>query len=101
MTAMDGPDKVVQAIIWSSLHPREELPVGWKAQAASTFHTMVPDLVEEVSANIAHVGMTKASPQAPQPGSLQLPMAAGRTTDGGVRKRMDEEDAAREAAPKP
>lgn len=101
MAAMDGPDKVAQAIIWSSLHPREELPVGWKAQAVSTFHTMVPDLVEEVSANIAHAEMTKASVQAPGPGSIHEPMSVGRTTDGGVRKRMDQEDAARKAAPKP
>jgi short-subunit dehydrogenase len=96
MAALDGPEKVVQAIVWSSLHPREELPVGWKAQAASTFHTIVPDLVEEVSANIAHAEMEKGSPQAPGPGSIHQPMTEGRGVEGGVRQRMDAEDAARE-----
>ena len=42
MAAMDDADKVLRAIVWSSLPPREELPVGWKAQAASTFHTIAP-----------------------------------------------------------
>jgi short-subunit dehydrogenase len=94
MAAMDGPDKVVEAIVWSSLHPREELPVGWKAQAASTFHTIVADLVEEVSANIAHAEqMKKGAPQAPGPGSIHQPIPEGRGVDGGVRQRMKAEDA--------
>lgn len=97
MAAMDGPEKVAEAIVWSSLHPREELPVGWKAQAVSTFHTLVPDMVEEVSANIAHAEqMEKSSPQAPGPGSIHQPTPEGRGVDGGVRQRMKAEDAARE-----
>ena len=96
MAAMDGPEKVAEAIVWSSLHPREELPVGWKAQAVSTFHTLVPDMVEEVSANIAHAEqMEKSSPQAPGPGSIHQPTPEGRGVDGGVRQRMKAEDAAR------
>jgi short-subunit dehydrogenase len=96
MAAMDDPDKVVRAIIWSSLHPREEIPVGWKAQAASTFHTIVPDLVEAASANIAHTEqMRRASPKAPGPGALHQPLREGRGVDGGVRARMKSEDGAR------
>ena len=103
MAAMDDPQKVVRAIVWSSLHPREELPVGWKAQAISTFHTIVPDLVEEVSGNIAHAEqMRKAASQAPGSRSLHQPMPDGRAVDGGVRQRMKEEDAARrEQVPTP
>ncbi len=101
MAAMDDPDKVVRAIVWSSLHPREELPVGWKAQAVSTMHTIMPDLVEEVSGNIAHAEqMRKSSAQSPGPGSLHQPMPAGRNVQGGVRKRMKAEDAARKREPR-
>lgn len=101
MAAMDPPEKVVQAIVWASLHPREEVPLGWKARAVSTFHTVTPDLVEAVSGNIVHAEQKrKASPQAPGPGSLHAPMAEGTTVEGGVRARMKAEDAAREAEPK-
>lgn len=99
MAMMDGPDKVVQAIVWSSLHPREEVPVGWKAQAASTMHTIFPDLVEEVSANVVHAEMAKGSPQAPGPGSVHQPMPEGTGVSGGVRDRMEAEDAARKRKP--
>jgi short-subunit dehydrogenase len=96
MAAMDDPEKVVRAIVWVSLHPREELPVGWKAQASSTFHTIFPDLVEEVSGNIAHSEqMEKAAPMPPTTGTLYQPMAEGREVEGGVRARMKAEDAAR------
>lgn len=97
MAMMDGPGKVVQAIVWSSLHPREEVPVGWKAQAASTMHTLVPDLVEEVSANIAATEMRKGSSQASTAGSVHQPMPEGTGVSGGVRDRMKAEDAARKA----
>jgi short-subunit dehydrogenase len=100
MAAMDDADKVVRAIVRASLHPREEVPVGWKAQAVSTFHTIMPDLVEEVSGNIAHAEqMRKAAPQPPGPGSLHQPMAEGRGVEGGVRDRMKAEDALRKAEP--
>ncbi|HEY0372916.1 MAG TPA: SDR family NAD(P)-dependent oxidoreductase, partial [Thermoanaerobaculia bacterium] len=38
MAAMDDPEKIVNAIIWVSLHPREELAVGWKAKASYASH---------------------------------------------------------------
>ncbi len=96
MAAMDSPEEVVRAIIWASLHPREELPVGWKAQAVSTLHTIAPDLVEQVSGNIAHYEqMQKASPDPPNSGSVHQPMQEGATVEGDVRKRMKAEDEAR------
>jgi short-subunit dehydrogenase len=101
MAAFDDPQKVVDAIVWVSLNPREELPVGWKAAAATFSHWLAPDLTERVSADIAHHQQIETAPPAPATaGSLHAPMAAGRGVDGGVRERMKREDAAREAAKK-
>jgi short-subunit dehydrogenase len=99
MPAMDGPDKVVEYIVHASLHPSEEVPAGWKARAAIWSHHIAPDLTERVSANVAHTSqMEKAPPgQAPTPGSLYQPMQAGTGVDGGVRARMEREDAERDA----
>ncbi len=102
MAAMDDPWKVAEAIVWVSVHPREELPVGWKAQASSTMHTIFPDLTERLSANIAHhEQMEKAPPTPPTSGTLHQPMEAGRGVDGGVEERMKEEDRIREAGERP
>ncbi|WP_088335308.1 SDR family NAD(P)-dependent oxidoreductase [Sphingomonas mucosissima] len=101
MALMDGPEKVVQALVWVSLHPREELPVGWKAQAASSAYHLFPDLTERVSANIHRAELAKGTPQAPTSGSLHQPVAEGRNVEGGVRARMKREDAAAEAGAAP
>jgi short-subunit dehydrogenase len=92
MPMIDRPDKVVQALVWVSLHPREELPVGWKAQAASSGHQLFPDLTERISANIHRAELAKGTPTEPTPGSVHQPMAAGRGVEGGVRARMRQED---------
>jgi short-subunit dehydrogenase len=94
MILMDGPDKVVRALVWVSLHPREELPVGWKAQMASSSHHLLPDLTERISANIHRAEIAKGTPLAPTPGSVHTPMAGGRGVDGGVRARRKVENAA-------
>jgi len=52
MIMLDDPRKVVDALVWVSLHPREELPVGWKAQASVSAHNLLPDLTERVAADI-------------------------------------------------
>ena len=96
MAAMDDPQMVVEAIVWVSLHPREELPVGWKAQGAYTSHHIMPDLTERISANIIHKKQIETAPPAPPTsGTLHQPMQAGRGVDGGVRERMRREDEAR------
>jgi len=96
MAAMDDPQKVVEAIVWASVHPREELPVGWKASGATVSHRLMPDLTERISANISHRMQYETAPPAPATsGTLHQPVEAGRTVDGGVRKRMEQEDAAR------
>jgi short-subunit dehydrogenase len=96
MAAMDGPEKVVNAIVWVSLHPREELSVGWKAKASYASHKILPDLTERLSANIANKWQIETAPPAPPTsGTLHEPMQAGQAVDGGVRKRMEAENAAR------
>ena len=101
MALMDGPEKVVQALVWVSLHPREELPVGWKAQAASSAHHLFPDLTERISANIHRAELAKGTPLPPTSGSVHQPIAEGRGVEGGVRARMKQEDAALEAGKQP
>ena len=49
-----------------------------------------------LSADIAHKWQIETAPPAPPtPGTLHEPMDSGRAVEGGVRKRMAEEDAAR------
>lgn len=95
MILLDSPWKVVDALVWVSLHPREELPVGWKAQAAVTFHRFLPDLVERVSANIHRSELAKGTPTPDTTGALYQPIPANRGVEGGVSQRMKRENAAR------
>jgi short-subunit dehydrogenase len=94
MPLMDGPEKVVQALVWVSVHPREELPVGWKAKMADTSHHLFPDLTERLSANIHRAQLKKGTEVPPTSGSVHVPSAAGRGVEGGVRARMKAEDEA-------
>jgi short-subunit dehydrogenase len=98
MAAMDDPQKIVDAIVWVSVHPQAELPVGWKAQASWFSHHLFPHTTEHLSANIAHRYQIETAPPAPAThGSLFEPLPTGRGIDDGVRARMRAEDAARRA----
>ena len=98
MAAMDDPEKVVDAIIWVSLHPQPELPVGWKARSSWFSHHVFPHLTERFSANIAHAKQIETAPPAPKTdGSLFEPMEEGRGIDDGVKARMHREDEQRNA----
>jgi short-subunit dehydrogenase len=95
MASMDDPQKVLNAIVRATLHPAEEIPVGWKAQGAVWSHRLAPDMTERFSANIAHqYQMEDAPAAAPTDGSLITPMESGRDVSGGVRERMAREDQA-------
>lgn len=97
MAAMDDPQKVVDALVWLSLHPREEMSVGWKAKGSYASHKLFPDLTERISANIAHRYQIETAPPAPPTtGSIYQPMQEGRGVEGGNRERMKKEDEARE-----
>ena len=89
---MDDPQKVVNAIVKASIHPQEELPVGWKAQGSYVVHRLLPDFTETVSANIAHGEMEEGAPVPPSSGNLYKPMNEGREVRGGVRDRMKLQD---------
>ncbi|UYQ95807.1 SDR family NAD(P)-dependent oxidoreductase [Chitinophaga horti] len=93
MAAPDKPDKVVNAIIYASLHRRKELAVGWKARMSYHSHHMAPHFTEWLSANIAHKYQIKDAPPAPDTsGALFKPMEAGRGIDDGVKKRIKQEN---------
>ena len=93
MWSMDDPQKVVNAILRSSLRPRKELPVGWKAKASYHFHHMLPHFTERLSAAVAQHYQIKTAPPAPgTDGTLYKPMQTGRGVSDGVRKRIKEEN---------
>jgi short-subunit dehydrogenase len=97
MPAMDPTQKVVDYIVYASLHPSEEVPTGWRARAAIWSHRIAPDLTERISADVAHTSQMEHAPQTQPPteGSLYQPMPSGTGVDGGVTERMHKEDAAR------
>jgi short-subunit dehydrogenase len=102
MIAMDDPEKVVDVILRATIYPREEVPVGWKARGAYWSHRIAPDVAERISANIEHKEQfEKGAPAPTTDGNLFQPMQSGRGVEGGVRARMEREDAARRQQPQP
>ena len=100
MPMMDDPMKVVDIIVRATVFPREEVLTGWKARGAYWSHRIAPDVVEYLAADIAHKAQYESSPPAPATsGAVHRPMRGTTGIDGGVRERMRQEDAAREAAP--
>jgi short-subunit dehydrogenase len=93
MASMDDPQIVIDAIVRATLHPSEEIPVGWKARSSIWSHQLAPDFTERFSADVAHkYQMEQAPSAAPTSGSLYKPMESGREVGGGVRERMENED---------
>ena len=96
MPLMDDPGKVVDIIVHATVHPREEVPTGWKARGAYWSHRIAPDVAERLAADIAHEAQFEQSPPAPPTsGAVHRPMQGTTGVDGGVRERMRREDAAR------
>ena len=95
MVLIDDPRIVVDALVWTSLHPREELPVGWKAQGAVTAHRLFPDLVGRVSADVQRSELLEGLPAPPSSGALHTPMRGTGKVEGGVRERIKREDQAK------
>jgi short-subunit dehydrogenase len=91
--AMDGPQKVVNAIIYASLHRKRELPVGWKARTSYRLHHVLPHFTEWLAAEMAQRYQFKTAPPAPiTSGNLFKPVYDGKGVEGGVRKRMQQEN---------
>lgn len=93
MAAMDDPQIVVDAIVAACTDPKEEQPVGWKAQASNMSHHVFPELTERMSANIANSEVHKAAVVPHTVGAIYEPMAGTEKIDGGIRERMQREDA--------
>ncbi|MFH5926482.1 SDR family NAD(P)-dependent oxidoreductase [Roseomonas xinghualingensis] len=97
MAMMDGPEEVVDAIVWTSIHPVKEYAVGWKAQGAVVGDQIWPRAAEYIAGNIVHRSqMEEASPAPVTAGSVHEPVARGTGVEGGVRARKEAEDRARE-----
>ncbi|WP_197065218.1 SDR family oxidoreductase [Massilia sp. 9096] len=94
MPMMDDAEKVVDYIVYASVHPSEEVPTGWKARGAYWSHRIAPDITERMAANVAHTSQMEHAPatQPPTSGSLYLSPPTGTGVDGGVRARMHRED---------
>ena len=95
MPLIDPPEKVVDALVRASIHPREEMPVGWKAALADTGHHWFPDLTETIAADVHRAELAKGSPVGPTSGAVHDPVPQGRGVSGGVRERMKAEDQSR------
>jgi short-subunit dehydrogenase len=91
MAPMEDPREVVEAIIWVSVHPHRELPVGWRARATRIGHRIFPSLSERVAANIYESQINDAPPAPPTTGALYEPMTGTGAVDGGVQERMERE----------
>lgn len=67
--------------------------MGWKAKASDLSHHIFPDLTERLSANVAKSEAEKGDLQANKQGALHAPSSNGLKVDGGIRERMQKEDA--------
>jgi short-subunit dehydrogenase len=92
MAAMDDPQIVIDAIVSACTDPKEEQPVGWKAQASNMSHHLFPDLTERMSANIANSEVLKATTISDTDSAIYKPIAGTAKINGGVRERMQRED---------
>jgi len=95
MTAMDGPERVVEAIVAACVRPRLGQPVGWKARGAELSNRIAPALTLRLAALIARAVTRRGAPAAGTTGNIYAPVAAGAAVDGGNRERMRREGRAR------
>jgi short-subunit dehydrogenase len=93
MAAMDDPELVVKAIVKACTNPKEEMPVGPKARASDISHHIFPDLTERMSASVAKKQSNKGRRVENTTGTLFSPMEEGIGIEGGIRERMQREDA--------
>jgi short-subunit dehydrogenase len=91
--ALDEPQKVVNAVLRTSLNPRKkEVPVGWKATGSSISHHHFPRLTERITANVAHTYQIENAPPYPDTvGAIYQPMEGGRGVEDGVKERIKRE----------
>jgi short-subunit dehydrogenase len=98
MVMMDGPEEVVNSIVWVAIHPTKEYAVGWKATGGVFGHQVWPGLTEHIAGNLVHRAQIETAPSAPPTaGSLFTPVPEGTTVAGDARARMAREDEQRRA----
>lgn len=91
----DEPAKVVNVILRTSLHPREEVAVGWKGKLSYHAHRLFDDLTEFLAATLYHRQQMELAPPAPvTTGNLYTPSPGPGAVEGGMRARTRREDAA-------
>lgn len=94
--ALDDPAKVVNTIIFASLHRNRELPAGWKARTSYRMHHVLPHFTERLAAAMSYHYQIKTAPPAPETsGNLFETKSTGTGVEGGVRQRMKAEKRAR------
>jgi short-subunit dehydrogenase len=96
MALPDSPEKVVTAIVRASLHPKEEVAVGWKAKTAYASHRLAPDISEWFSAYVVKKEQLELAAPAPNAaGALYEADSEHSSVEGNLRDRMRQEDTAR------
>jgi short-subunit dehydrogenase len=92
LPTLDGPEKVVNVIVRATLHPKDEIKVGYKARLAYWSHRLAPDLTARFSAHAIKAAEVEMNPPAARgPGNLHQPMEHGQGVSGGIRERMEHE----------
>jgi short-subunit dehydrogenase len=90
---LDPPEKVVAAIVRATDRPRPEINVGWKANGAVASARMARTPTHALVAKIIdRAQMEKAPPADSTAGAIYQPEPDGVGVDGGVRRRMAQED---------
>ena len=92
MAAMDDPQIVIDEIVEACTNPKEEQPVGWKAQSSNVSHRVFANFSEFMTAKVADHSVKKATPMASSTGAIYEPIATTVSVDGGIRERMKRED---------
>lgn len=92
LPTLDGPEEVVNVIVRATLHPKDEIKVGYKARLAYWSHRLAPDLTARFSAHAIKAAEVEMNPPAARgPGNLHQPMEHGQGVSGGIRERMEHE----------
>jgi short-subunit dehydrogenase len=77
MILMDPPEKVIDAIVRATVHPKPEIAVGVKAKAVAASHRLLRRATEDIAGTVTHDAMMKGAPAPPTTGSLYEPSPAG------------------------
>lgn len=95
LPTLDGPEKPVNAIVRAALYPKREITVGYKAGIAYWGHRLAPDVSDLFSRHAVKKGQVEINPVTPPTsGNLHTPLDKGQGVSGGIRERMQQQEAA-------